>query len=516
MDRRLLAVALLAVLLIGCQGFDETPSPTAEESTPTADRTVAPGPGPTDPSDTGLGFGWRVGQAVGVSLTNGTVGELVVLAAHPGDDATLSVTDATVLVQHEGRTARFVHGSAGDADADGTFSVGTPAGDAPTSSQRFGSARRLALPLSPGTDTGISLSPGDNVTVLVRTPEVTTDAVTMRVPPLAGERAAILSGEFATEDAADERTVTGKPQVVGARGSDLSEAGAGIVELTVAKLPGSAPVDYRDVTIQLVGPGGTALLTHPDADAAGADGHFGLAPVRDADGSAPVLGDDDRFRLTLDLGADSVTVDDGPAGTSVGTPLGEGFDTRLVLRADDRRRYLRLALPGNATGDPVALRGVPPRDAAVLLTEQRPTVSVLSSDSQRTANGSAIGGLSVNIRKPPTADPIDPRTLTVDMATANGSYTLVHPTRASANADGHFSIEHRFNPDGSTPILDDYIDFARLTLDIGADTRPGDDGPLGTSVGENIPAGSLVTVTVRTEAGVTVPAQFYVPPREGG
>ena len=515
MDRRLLAAALLVVLLTGCQGLDRTPTPTVKEPTPTTERTVTPDPEPEGPPNSETGLNWRVGQAVGVSITNGTVGELVVLVAHPGQDASFAVEDATILLQHDGRTARIVHESAGGGDADGTFSVGTETFDAPRQERRFGTSHELAVTLSGGDGPDVDLAAGDTVTMLVRTPNVTTTAVTAVVPgSLAGERAAILYGEFAAEDRREESGVVGKPQVVDTQASGLTDAGAGVVTVTVTKLPGSAPVDYREATLRVTGPNGTALLTHPSVNRRSADGHFGLTAVRDTDGSAPVLTDGDRFVLTLDLGTNDTAVDDGPAGTSVGATLGDYFGTSLVLETTGRQRYLRVALPSGATDGTVSLRGVVSRGEAFPRTNQRPVLTPLGSDSQRTPNRTAIGGLSVNVRKPPTADPIDPRTLTVDLSTPGGTYTLVHRSQGSADADGHFGLEHRFNPDGSTPILDDYIDFARLTIDVGPNSRPGDDGPLGTSVGNRIPAGTLVTVTVRTENGVAVPTQFYVTPRE--
>lgn len=518
MDRRPIAVLVLtlALLAAGCQGT--TPTPTADESTPTREPTATPGPGPEpegEPEPSAEGFTWRVGQTVGLPGPDDSLRELVVLAAHPGDNATLAVENATILLQHDERTYRFVHKAVDSGDADGTFAVGSPAFDAPNLDRRFGTSRELAVSLSGADGPDVDLTAGDTLRVLVRTPNVTTTAVRAAVPgSLAGERAAILSGEFAGEDRQDESTLVGKPQIVDARATNLSDAGAGVVKITVTKLPGSAPVDYRDVILRVAGPNGTSLLTHSSVNLRNADGRFGLTPVRDADGSVPVLTDGDRFVLTLDLGTDDTTVDDSSAGTSVGTPIDDSFGTRLLLETAQRQRYLRVAVPPNATEGPVALRGVVSRDEAFPRTNQRPVLTPLSSDSQRTANGTAISGLSVNIRKPPSAGPIDPRTLTVDVATPSGTYTLVHPSRDDPTADGHFGVDHRFNPDGSVPVLDDYVDFARLTIDVGPNTRAGDDGPLGGSVGETIPAGSLVTITVETEDGVRVPTQFYVTPRD--
>lgn len=520
MDRRAVVVALLlAAVLAGCQGVDREVTPSPEDGTPTTEPTMTPGPMPAPPdAEPNIGFTWRIGQAVGTNLSDDSVRELVVVAAHPAEIASLAVEDAAILLQHDNRTYRIVHESAPTGDADGTFSVDPPSFNAPAHSQRFGTTRTLAVSLSAtGPEgTGVDLRAGDTATLLVTGPNVTTDAVTARVPDsLAGEVNSILYGEFADADDRDESTVVGKPQVVSATGDSLTDDGAGLVNLTVTKLPGSAPVNYRQARLILVGPDGTHVLTHADTETPDSDGHFGLTPVRDEDGSAPTLTDGDRFRLTLDLGADTTTVDDGPAGASVGTPLDFSFETRVVVETSQRQRHLRLAVPENATTGPVALRGVVPRNETFPRTNQRPSVELLSGDSQRTESGQAISGLSVNVRKPPTADPIDPRTLTIELATPTGNYTLVHRSRGAADADGHFGATHRFNPDGSAPLLDDFFDLSRLTIDFGKDTRDDDDGPLGTSIGQNVTAGNVVTVTLRTADETSVPVQYYVTERTG-
>ncbi|MEF8785306.1 MAG: hypothetical protein V5A45_05180 [Haloarculaceae archaeon] len=518
MDRRaIVCVVLLAVVLAGCQGVDREVTPSPGGDTPTAEPTVTPGPAPA-PGGTqpGTQFAWRVGQVVGTNLTGTSVGELVIVTAHPAENVPLAVEDAVILLQHDGQTRRFVHESVTTGDAAGTFSVDPAGFHAPAHSQRFGTTRALALSLaSTGTERAdIDLDAGETATLLVTTPSVTTEAVTARVPEtVADEVSSILYGRFAEADDRNESTVAGKPQVVSATGTSLTDDGAGVVNLTVTKLPGTNPVDYRQARLRLVGPDGTHVLTHTDDDTPTADGHFGLTPLRDEDRSAPTLTDGDRFRLTLDLGADDVTVDDGPAGTSIGTPLGASFDTRVVIETARRQRHLRLALPKNAVTGAVALRGVVPRGEPFPRTNQRPSVELLSGDSQRTEDGRAISGLSINVRKPPTADPLDPRTLTVGLATPTGNYTLVHHSRGGDDADGHFGVTHRFNPDGSAPLLDDFFDLSRLTVDLGEDTRDGDDGPLDTSVGQNVTAGQVVTVTVQTADGIAVPVQYYVTER---
>ncbi|WP_436929770.1 archaellin/type IV pilin N-terminal domain-containing protein [Halosimplex halobium] len=105
--------------------------------------------------------------------------------------------------------------------------------------------------------------------------------------------------------------VTNRLQVSAATGSNLSDASVGIVNLTVKKSPGASNIDLENATVQWVGPSGTYNLVNSSVDAAGADGHFGIVPFKDADSSHPVLNDpDDRMVMVFDIGHDDVAVDD--------------------------------------------------------------------------------------------------------------------------------------------------------------------------------------------------------------
>lgn len=512
-DRAVALALVVAVLLAGCpQGIDnEEPQLPGERQPDTETPTVESAP---QQSPTPERFTWHISRVAGLDLQSGSVGRLAVVLSRPGTGESLAIRDGSVLVQHAGESYRFVHEQA-EGDADGTFTVGAPGPEPVLLADDDRQTRVVVVDIGPDTDVPVPLGRSDTARVLVSTPTLTTETVDLAVPEeLATDVNVQLAGEFAWLEREPERERAGRPAVVAATASEITPSGAGMVNITVTKLPGTAPIDYRNVTVKYAGVGGFRTLTYPDGEADTDADVFRLSPVRDADGSAPVLNDDDRFRLSLALGTDTDEADDGSTRARVGERLPPGEIALVELTLDTRRtRFLRLRLPHNVTEEPVPLDGVVPKSESFPTTRERPTMGIVTSDAQRVANGTALGGIEVDLFKPPTAAPIDPRTLTLDVRTPNGSYTLVHPS-ANATADGHFGLESRFDLDYSAPVLDDDFDFARLEIDLGADTYDSDDGPLGTSVGDNLSAGSLVTVTATTENGVSASRAYLVTDRD--
>ena len=478
-------------------------------------ETATPDPQPRETA-TPATFTWSVARVVGLDVAGGNVNRLAVVLASGAATDPLDVRDAAVLLEHDGESYRFVHESASAASADGTFTVGPPGPRSVLLRNRHESTRVLVVDGGTNETGAPVLGRGDSASLLVRTPSLTTAATDLVVPRTLDTDVSVqLSGEFARLEREPERTRPGRPALVSATAADVTASGAGLVNLTVTKLPGSAPVDYRNVTVTLASAAGFATLVHPDRNDATADDHFGLTPVRDSDGSAPVLTDGDRFRLTLDLRTDAVGADDRATGDGVAQRLSRG-EVALVQLAHDsgRTRFLRIRLPPDASTGTVSLDGVVPKSAEFPRTEQRPTLRIVSSDAQRVDGGDAVTGFAVDVFKPPTATPIDPRALTLDIETPNGSYTLVHPTANATAADGHFGIQPRFDLDFSAPVLDDDFDFARLQIDLGTDSYDSDDGPAGTSIGQNVAAGSVVTVTATTDDGVSTSRAYLVTGRD--
>lgn len=517
MARRAVVVALVvAVVVAGCpQGSDGREPQLPGDRTPaTATPTPTPDPPPRETA-TPAAFTWSISRVVGLNVTGDEVRGLVVVLAGGAATESLDVENAAILLRHDGESYRFVHESGDVAAADGTFTVGPPGPRSVLLRNRYERARVLVVESGPNGIGTPTFGRGDSASLLVRTPSLTTAASDLVVPRTLDTDVSVqLSGEFARFEREPERERPGRPALVSATAADVRASGAGLVNLTVTKLPGSAPVDYRNVTVTVAGAGAFETLVHPARDDPAADGHFGLTPVRDCDRSAPVLADGDRFRLTLDLGTDAVAVDDGPAGDSVGQRLARG-DIALVrlTHTSGRSRFLRIRVPANASNG-TSLEGIVPKSAEFPRTKQRPTLRIVSSDAQRVDNGTAISGFEVDVFKPPTAAPIDPRSLTVDVETPDGSYTLVHATETDTAADGHFGLENRFDLDFSAPILDDDVDFARLQIDLGTDSYESDDGPRGTSIGRNVPAGSVVTVTATTDEGVSASRAYLVTERD--
>ncbi|QLH84283.1 archaellin/type IV pilin N-terminal domain-containing protein [Halosimplex pelagicum] len=105
--------------------------------------------------------------------------------------------------------------------------------------------------------------------------------------------------------------VTNRLQVAAATGTNLSNQEVGVVNMTMKKSPGASNIDLENATVQWVGPSGTYNLVNASVNASGADGHFGIVPFKDSDGSHPVLNDpDDRMVMVFDLGRDDVVSDD--------------------------------------------------------------------------------------------------------------------------------------------------------------------------------------------------------------
>lgn len=75
----------------------------------------------------------------------------------------------------------------------------------------------------------------------------------------------------------------------------------GWVEMTVRLRSDTETVDFSEVTVDWDGPSGEYRLAYDSKQ--GADGRFGLSPIKDENGSFPVLsGLSDRFLLACDLG----------------------------------------------------------------------------------------------------------------------------------------------------------------------------------------------------------------------
>jgi archaellin len=126
------------------------------------------------------------------------------------------------------------------------------------------------------------------------------------------------------EDATNQ--VSNVIQVISATGNVDNLSGTLVVNetsLTVYKAPGAGDIDLEDATIQYVAPNGTASLDYTESLAAG-DKNFTVSPVKDDDGSAPVINTrDDRFTIDLEF--------DNAAADNVMADLKEGESATLRI-----------------------------------------------------------------------------------------------------------------------------------------------------------------------------------------
>lgn len=79
----------------------------------------------------------------------------------------------------------------------------------------------------------------------------------------------------------------------------------GTVNISVTQAPGARNIDLENATMTWVGPSGAYNLVHKSASSPSADGEFAVVPLKDADGSSPVINSpDDRMIIVLDLESD--------------------------------------------------------------------------------------------------------------------------------------------------------------------------------------------------------------------
>ncbi|MDQ2073726.1 archaellin/type IV pilin N-terminal domain-containing protein [Haloarcula sp. NS06] len=127
-------------------------------------------------------------------------------------------------------------------------------------------------------------------------------------------------------------STTNRIQVVGMTGDHFtSNSEVGVVDIVVRRAPGASNVDLDKTTIQWIGPSGSYYQLAAGGADGNPDGRFAVSTVQDNDGSQPVLNDvEDRFRITLDLGADN-SVSAVPFGEEL--PEGETATLRITSPA---------------------------------------------------------------------------------------------------------------------------------------------------------------------------------------
>jgi len=152
-------------------------------------------------------------------------------------------------------------------------------------------------------------------------------------------------------------------EITSAVGTAIDDRSVGVLVLTVSPAAGVA-IDASAVRVEWIDPSGRYSLV---ADTAGddADGYFGVRPVTDANGSAPLLDDPaDEFEFVFDLGDDDVDADDPAPGAA--RPGARAFGRRSapgtvvsvqLATASGRSLTERLQVPDSLLGeDRVALK----------------------------------------------------------------------------------------------------------------------------------------------------------------
>ncbi|MCU4717140.1 hypothetical protein OB916_03575 [Halobacteria archaeon HArc-curdl5-1] len=124
----------------------------------------------------------------------------------------------------------------------------------------------------------------------------------------------------------------------------------GVLEITVSKAPGASNIDLSEATIQQTDDTGTFDLVYEDVFTAGAqDGAFGVAALKDEDGSLPVINSvDDRLIIELDMGTNTL----GSPANVYGEELTEGSSARIQINTQQGASTTeRIVVPQSLSGE---------------------------------------------------------------------------------------------------------------------------------------------------------------------
>ncbi|MFB6188520.1 MAG: archaellin/type IV pilin N-terminal domain-containing protein [Halapricum sp.] len=138
-------------------------------------------------------------------------------------------------------------------------------------------------------------------------------------------------------------------------------------------------------------------------------------------------------------------------------------------------------------------------------------LQVISATGQVNQNSAEVTSVDLTVKKAPGSSNIDMENATVSWVESGGTYKLVKDTVTTSGADAKFAINAFKDADGSSPVLNDPDDRLTMVFDVGSVDRAGDFSGSGSSFGDNLQEGQLVTLKITTKSGATTTSRLVVP-----
>ena len=149
--------------------------------------------------------------------------------------------------------------------------------------------------------------------------------------------------ETQSERTSDEtnQQVTARLQVLGVAGRVSGSETVTWVNVTVKAGAGSGPVDLSSATVHYLGPNGAQSTVHTNTTPT--DGEFLIEPLRDGDGSVPVLNNaEDRASIAIHLEQSNTEF----------APLDQNERATIrITAASGGSTRIRIGVPGDLSGE---------------------------------------------------------------------------------------------------------------------------------------------------------------------